>query len=119
MSAYSGSIADMARIAAARPGSRMTQLGHWPLPGSDLSARFEIILPPVLPVGECRSGGLARPRTPQGQAPWTPPSRTAPPPPLTQVQKGSDSRPTPRPPPRAETSPFQSPLPDRGGLAIF
>jgi len=35
-----------------------------PLPSSDLSARFEIILPAALSVGECRSSGLARPRTP-------------------------------------------------------
>jgi hypothetical protein len=28
-----------------------------PLPGSDSSARLEIVLPAVLPVGECRSSG--------------------------------------------------------------
>src|ERR1700704_4108158 len=49
----------------------------WPLPGSDSSARLEIILPAVLPVGECRSSGLGRPR-PNGQARWTRPSRSAP-----------------------------------------
>src|SRR5260370_9014076 len=32
--------------------------------GTDSSARLEIILPAVLPVGECRSSGLGRPRTP-------------------------------------------------------
>jgi hypothetical protein len=31
---------------------------------ADSSARFEIILPAVLPVGKCRSSGLGRPRTP-------------------------------------------------------
>jgi transposase InsO family protein len=38
----------------------LTQLGQ----AADSSARFEIILPAVLPVGKCRGSGLDRPRTP-------------------------------------------------------
>src|SRR6266436_9842372 len=42
----------------------LTHLGHLVAVGSDSSARLEIILPAVLPLGERRSSGLGRPHAP-------------------------------------------------------